>query len=113
MSIHAGLQGPDYDLDQMQLATRELRDFLASHPENPEFVATATRALQSLLEWQSERHHRIAGFYHTVGNAQGRRLHLERAASDEFAATLAHDRAAAELAALGPAAPPAGTGPQR
>jgi len=97
MSIYAGLQGPDYDLDQMQLAARELRDFLRSNPENPEFVATAQGALKNLLEWQATRHQRIADFYQRVGNAKGRRFHLERAASDEFANTPAHDRAKAEL----------------
>jgi len=111
MSIYAGLKGPDYDLDQMQHAGRELRDFLLTNPENPEFVATAKHALRTLLEWQAERHHQIAAFYARVGNEPGRRLHLEIAAGEEFATTAAHERATAELAASGAAAATAGKEP--
>jgi outer membrane protein assembly factor BamD (BamD/ComL family) len=113
MSIYEGLKGPDYDLDQMQHASRELVDFLATNPENPEFKATASAALQTLREWQAERHHQIAEFYHTVGNPIGRRLHLEIAAGEQFSSTVAHDRAAAELRTLAPADAPAGAEARR
>jgi hypothetical protein len=105
MSIVASLQGPDYDLDRMQHATRELRDFLASKPENPAIVQDAEAALGRVLEWQVERHLQIAAFYLRVGNALGRRHHLEIAAGPEFATTEAHKRAVEQLAELPPAAP--------
>ncbi|MCA8948902.1 MAG: outer membrane protein assembly factor BamD, partial [Planctomycetes bacterium] len=101
MAIVAGLQGPDYDLDQMEHASRELRDFLAGNPENPDFVAEATTALERLRQWRAERHLAIAEFYHRVRNPAGRRLHLEYAADAEFAGTAAQQAAASELAALG------------
>lgn len=100
MSIVAGLQGPDYDLDQMEHASRELRDFLAAAPENPDFVAEAAAALARLREWRAERHYAIAGFYERVDNPAGRRLHLEYASAAEFAGTPAHERATAALAEL-------------
>lgn len=100
MSIVAGLQGPDYDLDQMELATRELQAFLAGQPENPDFVAAAKAAHAQLLGWQSERHLQIAGFYRTVGNRYGERHHLQIAGSERFYGTPANQQAVAELAAL-------------
>jgi len=100
MSIVAGLQGPDYDLDQMEHATRELQAFLASKLENPEFVQAAATAMARLLEWQSERHLRIAQFYATIGNPKGRRRHLEIASSGQFLGTPANQQATAELGEL-------------
>lgn len=100
MSIVAALRGPDYDLDQMELATRELRDFLRDPPENPEFVAAANAALAQMREWRAERHLRIAGFYATVGNAPGRRHHLLLASTAEFDATAAAALAKAQLQQL-------------
>lgn len=85
MSIVASLEGPEYDLDRMQHAVRELRGFLASKPENPTIVDEAKRAEQRLLAWQVARHRRIAGFYRRIGNEDGELHHLELAASDEFA----------------------------
>ncbi|MCR9245751.1 MAG: outer membrane protein assembly factor BamD [bacterium] len=115
MSIVAGLQGPEYDLDQMQHASRELADFLAAQPENPDFVAQAGEALERLREWRAERHLVIAAFYLRVDNPKGHRLHLEYAANTEFAGTTAHARAVAALAELGagatkPASPTPGAG---
>ncbi|MBM4062648.1 MAG: outer membrane protein assembly factor BamD [Planctomycetes bacterium] len=106
MAIVAGLKGPDYDLDRMQHATRELRAFLDGGPENPEFVRTATEELGRLHGWQAERHLGIAGFYHRVGNESGRRYHLALAAGGVLGTTAAGARAAAELAALAAPAPP-------
>ncbi len=103
MSIVAGLQGPDYDLDQMEHATRELQAFLAGQPENPEFVRTSGEAMARLLEWQSERHLRIAHFYRTLANQPGHRRHLEIASSAPYQGTPANQAAAAELRELGPA----------
>lgn len=97
MSIVSGLQGPDYDLDQMEHASRELRDFLRGNPENPDFVAQASSSLARLLEWRAERHLRIADFYARVDNPTGHRLHLEYACIEELAATGAGKAARARL----------------
>ncbi|MEO6595069.1 MAG: outer membrane protein assembly factor BamD [Planctomycetota bacterium] len=100
MSIVASLQGPDYDLDRMQHAVRELRDFLVPQPEAPAFVQQAEAAVARLLEWQAERHLSIAAFYGRVGNVSGQRRHLDIAASEEFANTPSHARAVAKRDAL-------------
>lgn len=108
MSLAAGLRGPDYDLDQMEHAARELQAYVQSQPENPEFARTAANALQTVLGWVAERHLRTAHYYRTLGNLAGQRMHLERAARDTFFGTKANAEATAELATLPPAAP--GTG---
>lgn len=87
MSIVASLEGPEYDLDRMQHAVRELRDFLATGPENPTIVAEAQATIARLLEWQIDRHLFIASFYRRIDNLPGERHHLEIAASTEFAST--------------------------
>ncbi|HEX6811303.1 MAG TPA: outer membrane protein assembly factor BamD [Planctomycetota bacterium] len=100
MAIVDSLQGPDYDLDRMAHAVRELDGFLATKPESPQKVQQAEQARARLLEWQVERHLRIADFYERVGNLAGRRHHLDIAASNEFASTAAHGKAAAARDAL-------------
>lgn len=108
MSIVASLEGPDYDLDRMQLGLRELRDFLATRPEQPGFVQQAEAAVALLLEWQVERHLAIAAFYRRVGNAAGERRHVEIASGETFAGTSRHAEAVAARASLAP--PPPGGG---
>jgi outer membrane protein assembly factor BamD (BamD/ComL family) len=100
MSLVAMLEGPDYDLDGMTRAVRELRDFLRSKPEDPEVLRNVEAALARVLGWQAERHLRIAGFYRTIGNQPGELHHLERAAADEFAGTPTHAEAVAARDAL-------------
>jgi outer membrane protein assembly factor BamD (BamD/ComL family) len=101
MSLCASLRGPDYDLDGMQRAARELADFLRSPPENPEFVKRARDALQQLLAWQAQRHVQVADFYQRVGNEPGCLHHLALAADDGLSGTLHHDEAVRRLAARG------------
>lgn len=114
MSIVASLEGPEYDLDRMQHAVRELRDFLRDKPENPEMVRTSEEAVARLLDWQAERHLKIAAFYRTVGNLAGERHHLEIAAGPAFETTSRHAEAVAARDALPPqpaaAAAPGGAG---
>ncbi len=98
MSMVESLQGPDYDLDRMQHAERELREFLATAPENPEFVAAAQASLEEIKQWQAQRHLDVAHFYRTLRNDPGHRLHLQRAADERFLGTPAHDQARLELA---------------
>lgn len=112
MSIVASLEGPEYDLDRMLHATRELRDFLAGRPENPTIVAEAEAALAQVLEWQVERHLQIAAFYHRVGNPIGRRHHIEIAAGNEFASTSGHAAAVEALGELPTGPTGAGSGAQ-
>ena len=95
----------------MEHAVHELRAFLSTQPENPQILQSATTALATLLEWRIDRHLRIADFYRTVGNPAGQRLHLARAAADEFATTTRHADALRQRDALGAApadAAPAG-----
>jgi outer membrane protein assembly factor BamD (BamD/ComL family) len=111
MSIVASLEGPDYDLDRMQLAVRELREFLRKNPENPEIARAAEQAVATLLEWQVERHLQTADFYRTVGNDKGELLHLERAVQPEYATTSRHREALERLAERAPRRAPAGGSP--
>lgn len=100
MSLFESLQGPDYDLDKMTQAARELRDFLREANENIELVEKAKQALTQLMNWQAERHLQIASFYRRVGNRAGRRHHLDIAASKEFETTQFHDIAIVERGVL-------------
>ncbi|MBL8729594.1 MAG: outer membrane protein assembly factor BamD [Planctomycetes bacterium] len=109
MSIVDSLQGPDYDLDKMNLAVRELSDFLATAPENPELVTKAGAALEKLREWRAERHLSIAGFYRRVGNVAGQRYHLDIASRSEFEGTAAHAAAVEQRAELDRATAPGAT----
>ncbi len=111
MSIVASLEGPDYDLEGMRLAVRELRDFLATKPENPQIVATAEQAVATLLEWQIDRHLRIADFYRTIGNEDGELLHLDRAADPQFATTSRYREALEARAGRAPRSARAGGSP--
>ncbi|MFY9345276.1 MAG: hypothetical protein WAT39_22490 [Planctomycetota bacterium] len=86
MSIVASIEGPAYDLDRMEQGQRELRDFLANPPENPEIVRAATAAAAQLLAWRLDRHLRIAAYYRRIDNVAGQLHHLEVAAGPEFAA---------------------------
>jgi outer membrane protein assembly factor BamD (BamD/ComL family) len=101
MCIVASLRGPEYDLDQMQHATKELNDFLANPPENPEFLREATDARDRLLRWQAERHVLVADFYARIGNRAGEVEHLRKAVAPEFAATDASAAARKRLQAFG------------
>lgn len=105
MSIYQSLRGPDYDLDKMESATRELRVFLEKPPDNPTFVAEAGAALAQLLSWRAQRHLDVAAFYQRIGNAAGEQSHLEQAAAAEFAHTAAAATARERLGELGRALP--------
>jgi outer membrane protein assembly factor BamD (BamD/ComL family) len=100
MSLVASLQGPDYDLDQMVHASKELQAFLEKPPENPEFVSQARESLARVLEWQAERYVKIADFYRTIGNHPGELASLQRAVADELKDTKASTEAKLRLAAL-------------
>ncbi|GAB4146187.1 MAG: hypothetical protein Fur0037_14230 [Planctomycetota bacterium] len=97
MSLVATLRGPDYDLDAMEHASKELADFLADPPEHPEFAARAREALDRVTGWRAERYWSIAQFYKRIGNTYGYEHHLRKAASEEFAGTRSGQRARREL----------------
>lgn len=103
MSIVASIEGPEYDLDRMEQGQRELRDFLATNPEQPEIQRAARAAAAQMLEWRVARHLQIAAFYHRLDNQAGELHHLERAASPEFATTSRHAEAVTARDALRPA----------
>ena len=96
MAIHAELLGPEYDLPSMLRARNELRDYLATAPERPEFQAAASGAYEQVFGWILERHRIDADFYRTIGNAYGERFHLqallEDAPTDHPAAIAARSR---------------------
>ena len=98
MSIVASLRGPDYDLDRMEHAVRELRGFLANEPENPQMLEQSQRALAQVLEWQVQRHLDIADYYRTLGSDPGVHHHLKLAARPEFADVPSYQRAVDLLA---------------
>ena len=101
MSIYLSLRGPDYDLDRMEAAARELEVYVASNPENPTFRAEAEAAIATLRDWRSTRHVTIADFYRTVDNRPGEVEHLHLAADPQFAGTEAATEAAARLQEMG------------
>jgi hypothetical protein len=76
MAIHAELLGPEYDLPSMYRARNELRDYLATAPERPEFRTAAETAYVEVQDWIASRHLIDADFYRTVGNRYGERFHL-------------------------------------
>lgn len=93
MSIVASLRGPDYDMDRMRHATKELTGFLDNASENPQMREEAERALELVLSWRMQRHLDIADYYATLDNDAGRRLHLEYATSPEFATLDGYEQA--------------------
>jgi outer membrane protein assembly factor BamD (BamD/ComL family) len=99
MSEFRVLEGPEYDLEQMQRARNELEGFLANPPESPSFVSEARAALQVVVSWMAERHLLIADFYKTIDNPVGELHHLQ-VASRDFADTDSGKIAAERLAAL-------------
>ena len=101
MSIYLSLRGPDYDLDRMEAAARELEVYVAGNPENPTFRAEAEAAIATLRDWRSTRHITIADFYRTVDNRPGEVEHLHLAADPQFAGTEAATEAAARLQEMG------------
>lgn len=79
MSQFFQLSGPEYDLQEIQLARQELLELLRNPPERPDFQASAQQALATVNLWISQRHLKIADYYARVGNLAGEKLHLERA----------------------------------
>jgi outer membrane protein assembly factor BamD (BamD/ComL family) len=109
MSIVAGLRGPDYDLDRMQHAVRELRGFLNTEPESPQMLAEAERALTQVLSWQVQRHVNVVGYYRRLDNLDGQLHHAMLATQEEFRGVPGYEealllRASIEAEAAGAAA---------
>jgi hypothetical protein len=86
MAIHAELLGPEYDLPSLNRARNELRDYVATAPERPEFRDAAAAAYAEIEDWIAERHLIDAEFYRTVGNRYGERYHLRLLLEDSPAA---------------------------
>jgi outer membrane protein assembly factor BamD (BamD/ComL family) len=82
ISRYEALIGPEYDFEELTTTRNELAGYLAGEPENPQFVAQAQQALATVRDWLARRHVQIAEFYRRIGNAPGRQLHLEAAATE-------------------------------
>ena len=98
MSWFYSLEGPDYDLSSMERTLNELRGFLGSNPENPQFNAEATTAFATVKEWVGRKHLIIADFYREIGQPRGKIVHWQMAA-ERFPETSASQEARAMLAA--------------
>ncbi len=89
------LVGPQYDFEQMRRSRNELRDYLATSPERPEFRKQASDCLATVEKWIRERYWINARFYRTVGSEIGERNQLDeliRDYPDSDAAKQAKDR---------------------
>ncbi len=78
MSHYHLVAGPDYDLERLENARRELAAYLAGKRPNPDFVEEARRALDRILYWIDEKHLIIADFYLRIDKPEGARFHLEK-----------------------------------
>lgn len=110
MCHYRRLEGPEYDLEEMTLALKELTDFLA-HKEidNPRYRAEAEAARSKVRADMAAKQLSIAEFYRELGNGVGRRTHLDLAAV--FTDTAAGTEAARQLATLPPPSPARKLGP--
>ncbi len=90
------LEGPEYDLEGMELAMRELTDFLKPELENPGFRREAQAALRTVRSWLGDKHLGIADFYLILRNRRGEYHHL-LIALNQFPETAAAKRAAQRL----------------
>lgn len=99
MALYAELLGPEYDFPSLSQTRNELRDYLATEPERPDFREAAAAALAEVEDWIAERHMLDADFYRTVGNRYGERYHLNVLLEDSPTHPLAEDarRRLAEL----------------
>ncbi len=93
------LEGPDYDLQEMEKAHNELRDFLAGRVEQPRFKSTAIEALRIVKQWLAKKHLIIADFYWRVENRQGA-VHHTRLAANRYPETEAGLNASYRLESL-------------
>lgn len=73
------LEGPEYDLAEMNKAAIELTDFLDSQVEDLGFRREADAALQSVTSWLAQKYVSIAEFYFEIDNELGGRQNLRRA----------------------------------
>jgi outer membrane protein assembly factor BamD (BamD/ComL family) len=99
MASFALVQGPEYDLGQLERTRSELQSFLDDQPENIDYRRDAEQALATTTEWLAQKHLSIADYYRVLGNEPGQRHHLAIAAG-RFSATTAGREAQARLATL-------------
>jgi outer membrane protein assembly factor BamD (BamD/ComL family) len=98
------LEGPEYDLEGMNLAKTELTDFLKSEVENPSFRKQAQVALRTVRSWLAQKHLGIAEFYRVLNNPAGEHHHLLIAVT-KFPLTPAAERAGRRLEQIAKAHP--------
>lgn len=99
MCHYESLQGPAYDLAEMEQARSELTGFLESKVENPEYRKVTSAALTHVEEMLAEKHWMIAQFYFEIENDKGGEQHLDHAANN-FPQSKAGQRASARLEKL-------------
>lgn len=105
------LRSPEYDRGTLLKAQDELEHWLRTYPPEHELARQVGVHLGDCLRRLCDNDLSIAGFYRTVGNQYGARLHAERAAEEARKAgdPGREQRAQAFVAALPPAPP---TGPE-
>lgn len=82
MAGYHALVGPEYDHVETRLTRNELRDYLATSPERPEFRLEAEQALARVEGWLATRHDTNARFYRRIGNRPGELFHLRALVRD-------------------------------
>lgn len=73
------LEGPEYDLAEMEKAQVELTDFLSSTVDDLGFRREADSALRTVKSWLAQKYVSIAEFYFEVDNDRGGIENLRRA----------------------------------
>lgn len=106
MCYFRNLEGPEYDLAEMERANNELAGFLASDIENPRYRQIANGALFRVQEMLAEKHRKISDYYFELDQPGGGFLYLQKL-TDKYPKTSAGKSAKARLRTLRMAADPA------
>ncbi|GEM_PF-1934755 len=78
MAHYRKLVGPEYDLEAMENARRELASYLSVERGNESFVDQARRALTKVLLWIDRKNLLLADFYLRIDKPESARLYLQR-----------------------------------
>ncbi len=72
------LTGPDYDLEALEAARRELVSFLKTNIHNPKYLENARKALAVTLNWIDQKNIKIADFYIRVSKPKSAAIYLQK-----------------------------------
>lgn len=106
MCYFRNLEGPEYDLAEMERANNELSGFLNSDIENPRYRQIANGALFRVQEMLADKYRKISDFYFEIDQPGGGFLYLQKTA-DNYPKTSAGKKAKARIQTLRNAANPA------